>query len=146
MPKEDKYLKKLKEYEPVESEKDYWKKHKTFMKAIGGIYKNLKRFISNPKNSIDKFEEILNEGVRIQLITKEFKKKKMKKLLDELSKPSRFKQKAKEKIRKAKTNFKNKFRKKENQKKINISKKKQNKAIEKARKKVKEKLNKEEKT
>lgn len=118
--KPDKYLEQLKQFDEVKSEKDYWKKHKVLKKAIGGIYKNIKRFISDPKNLINKFEAILNEAVRIKLLTPEYKKEKMKKLLDELSKPSQFKQKAIEKINKAKSKFKKKSKKKSKTKK-NIS-------------------------
>lgn len=100
--KPEKYLKKLKRYKEVKNEDDYWKKHKTLKKAIGGVYKNLKRFFSNPEKGINTFEEILDEAVRIKLITKEYKEKQMKRLLDELTKPSQFKQAVRKKFEKAK--------------------------------------------
>lgn len=124
--KEYQYLEKLKTYSPVKSEKDYWKKHKTFKKAIGGIYRNLKRFIQDPRNMIDTYDSILKEGVRIKLITPEFRREKLKQLVDELSKPTEFKRKAGEKITKAKNKFKKKFlnkNKNKNKKKSKKSKK-----------------------
>ncbi|MFW6130087.1 MAG: hypothetical protein ACOC56_02810 [Atribacterota bacterium] len=94
-------LKELKEMEEVKSEKDYWKKHKIFKKTLGGVYSNIKRFIGDPKGATDHFKEVLKEGVRIKVITEDYAKKKEKEFYERLSKPNKFKTKAKRKLKKA---------------------------------------------
>lgn len=143
MAKQDKYLKQLKKFEPVKSKKDYWRKHEILKKAIGGMYKNLKRFLSNPKEGLNTFEDILDEAIRIKLITKEYKKEKMKELLNKITKPSQYKQKVRAKIRKAKDRFfgkKNKDKKELSEKEM---KEKENKMIKSVEKDINKRISKE---
>lgn len=115
MDKTEEYIKKLKSFEPVESEDDYWEKHEVFKKALGGMYSNIKRLYGNPTKYTDQFEEILNEAIRIKLITEKFANKQRKKLYDSLN-SKKLKQKVKNRIKKKKDYIKKFFKRKKEEK------------------------------
>lgn len=96
----------LKKIEPVQDVNEYWRVHKIFKREINKQSRKVFKFIKNPEEFIKDFENLLNEGVRLNIITEEYKKEKMKKLYDELNSPTRFKEDVKRRLLKAKNKFK----------------------------------------
>lgn len=90
----------------ITSEKEYWEEHKKFKKKLNNIIKNVKLLVKNPAQYIKDFEDLMNEGVETEVISKEYAEQQKSKLQKELASPTKFKIFAEEKLRKLKNKFK----------------------------------------
>lgn len=90
----------------ITTETQYWEEHKKFKKKINHLAKNIKKLMKNPKEFIEEYENLMDEGVKTQVISKEYATQMKTTLQKELASPTKFKIFAEEKIRKLKNKFK----------------------------------------
>lgn len=107
----------LKKESPPKTETEYWRLHKMFSRHITKMYSKIFKFPTQSKQFIEDYKELLSEGVRLELITEEYKQEKINKLYKEMTSPSRFKQDVTERLQKAKDKLIRKGKLKENDKK-----------------------------
>lgn len=98
----------LKIESPAETESEYWRLHKKFTRHITKMSVGIHRFVKDPTEYINKYKELLSEGVRLNLITEEYKQEKIDKFYKEMTSPSRFTEDMKNKMMKARDKFRKK--------------------------------------
>lgn len=98
-------LKELKNLKPATTKEEKKFNEKMFKKAIGNTTKNAFKMIKSPTEFINEFEEMLQEGIRIKVLTEEQAKKHKDRLYYELNNPTKFKEDVRNKIEKFSKRF-----------------------------------------
>lgn len=99
---EEPLIERLKKIPRVKSETEYWNAHKIFKRALTKYTMRLGKMLKSPSDYMKDYEDILNEGVRIGVISEEFAVEKKQHMMKELTSPTRFKADASDLIEKAK--------------------------------------------
>lgn len=95
----------LKVEKPAQTEKEYWRLHKMFSRHLTKLSLRIYKLPTKTNEYIDDYKELLSEGVRLNIISEEFKQQKINQFYKEMTSPSRFTQDMKEKMQKAKDKF-----------------------------------------
>ncbi len=77
---------------PYETEEEYWTLFNEWEKRLTKLITDLRKMFKKPKEYMNEFDNIMNEGVEKRLVTKEFAEQKKMDLINGISNP-RMKQK-----------------------------------------------------
>ncbi len=94
----------------IETEEEYWKKHKEYKKKINKLFRKSYKFLTDPLGFVNEFENILAEMEFIGLVSMEWTQGQRERLYREMNKPSEFKQW----IIDSRENIRNKFKRESN--------------------------------
>lgn len=83
--------------EAITNEKQYWEEFHKWEAELKSLMK-VRKLINDPSKFIESYENILNDGIKKQVIKKEWADEKIRKLHQELTAPSKFKEKIKKKL------------------------------------------------
>ena len=94
----------------IETEEEYWKKHKEYKKKINKLFRKSYKFLTDPLGFVNEFENIVAEMEFIGLVSMEWTHGQRERLYREMNKPSEFKQW----IIDSRENIRNKFKRESN--------------------------------
>lgn len=105
-------LEEIKKLKPAETKEEQKYNEKRFSKAVGKMTRNVFKFTKSPTDFLTDFDLLMQEGVRIKVLTQEQADKHKTKLYDELAKPSQFKEDVRKTFERAKSKVNKRLRKK----------------------------------